>query len=83
MFSIQIDERPAKKCRISKDLGTIAAVAQWEAVSLEVNHPPQIIELVIHDSDSSSSSSADDSDDAADDLAADSFWTTEVSASEY
>ena len=82
MFSIQIDERPSKKCRISKDLGTIAAVEQSEAVSLEVNHPPQIIELVIHDSEESSSSSSEsESDDA--EIAADTFWTTEVTASEY
>jgi hypothetical protein len=78
MFSVLVDERPSKKCRTEKDLAKIRAVGHFEAKSLEICHPPQMIELVIHDDQSCTTS---DSESEPEDNT-DNFWITEVNPSE-
>ena len=75
MFSVIIDERPTKKCR--KSLGTVSSVSQYETSSSEIDHPPQMIELVIDSSSSDSGSESSESDLET------AFWITELNPSEF
>lgn len=82
MFAVIVDDRPTKKCRVERTLDRIRAVNQNESNSLEIDHPPQCIELVIHGHEvSSEESESEDSEDA--EAVPDSFWTLELSPSEY
>lgn len=76
MLSVVIDDRPSKKCRMNRSLGMLN-IAQSESASLEVDHPPQIIELVI---DSGSSDSDSESDASSENI--DNFWVSELTPAE-